>query len=95
MTRGCEIVYCFKCAVRLSGRDLESGAALRFADFYSCAACAKGVLESLSTRRKQALADRIEKAYSAAVAAGEIVPRKPPTRRWKNRRPTNSSPGTP
>lgn len=67
MTRGSEIVYCFKCAVRLTGRDLESGAALRFADFYSCAACARVLLESLSRRRQQVLAERIEQTHAASL----------------------------
>ncbi len=66
MTRGSEIVYCFKCAVRLSGKDLESGAALRFADFFSCATCARTLLGSLSARRQQVLAERIEAAARAS-----------------------------
>lgn len=76
MTRGSEIVYCFKCAVRLCGKDLESGAALRFADFYSCSSCARTLLSSLSARRQQVLAERIEKAHAEAS-----------TRPWKRRLP--------
>ncbi len=76
MTRGSEIVYCFKCSVRLSGRDLESGAALRFADFYSCATCARALLSSLSARRQQVFAERIEKTHAETAS-----------RAWKRRLP--------
>ena len=69
MTRGSEIAYCFKCALRVTGRELDAGTALRFADFYSCAACARTLLASLSARRQQVLAERIEKAHAAAVAS--------------------------
>ncbi len=37
---GREIFYCSKCARQLSGRDLETGAAVRIADSVSCQACA-------------------------------------------------------
>jgi hypothetical protein len=66
MKRGSEIVYCYKCAVRLMAKDFESAGALRFADFYSCSACARILFESLSLRRQKILADIIERTYAAS-----------------------------
>lgn len=66
MKRGSEIVYCFKCAVRLTGKDFEASGALRFADFYSCSACARNLFASLSVRRQKIVADIIERAYAAS-----------------------------
>jgi hypothetical protein len=66
MKRGSEVVYCYKCAVRLTGRDFASAGALRFADFYSCSACARALFASLSVRRQKILADIIERTYAAS-----------------------------
>ena len=66
MKRGSEVVYCYKCAVRLTGREFESAGALRFADFYSCSACARALFGSLSVRRQKIVADIIERTHAAS-----------------------------
>ena len=64
MKRGSEVVYCYKCAVRLTGREFESAGALRFADFYSCSACARALFGSLSVRRQKIVADIFERTLA-------------------------------
>jgi hypothetical protein len=66
MKRGSEVVYCFKCGVRLRRKDFESAGALRFADFNSCSACARVLFGSLSVRRQKMFADLIERTYAAS-----------------------------
>ena len=66
MARGSEVVYCFKCAVRLTSKDFGAGGALRFADFYSCSACARALFGSLSVRRQKIVADIIERTHAAS-----------------------------
>ncbi len=55
---GQEIVYCFKCQIRLTGGDLEKGDAIRCGNRIACKACGADLLASLSPEERRELEGR-------------------------------------
>ena len=70
MTQGSAIVYCFRCAVRLTARDFDHGGATRFADASGCSRCSRELLESMSAPAQKAFAELIERTYAAGRRSG-------------------------
>lgn len=65
MSQGSAIVYCFRCAVRLTERDFASGGALRLADASGCSRCSRELLNAMSEPAQKAFAELIERTYAA------------------------------
>jgi len=73
---GQEIVYCFKCQIRLTGADLEKGTAIRWQHHVACKNCVPAVLASLTPEERKSF--EAHAPSPAPTARREAVPRPAP-----------------
>lgn len=57
---GQEILYCFKCQVRVTSADLDSSNALRFGNRTACRNCVPDLLAGLSAQERKDLVSRVQ-----------------------------------
>src|SRR5687767_374495 len=65
---GQEILYCFKCQLRVTSADLDSSNALRFGNRTACRDCVPDLLASLSPQERKDLVARVQLPKKAPTA---------------------------
>ena len=65
---GQEILYCFKCQVRITSADLDSSNALRFGTRTACRKCVPDLLAGLTDQERKDLVSRVQAPKKPATA---------------------------